>query len=161
MGYIWSFLRLVSVKTQFGRGNSLSMISILGEDLLGKELYVAMATMRFAANPPMLLRCVCSIWTMCFNSSFIVSINDLFLCRILSRRCINELFMFLRMRVIRWMSSTNNSTKRCCEIYPFPPCFHTNQKGCVAVVQMPPHVEGQRLLACSDRSRYDEVAMVQ
>ena len=161
MGHIWSFLRLVSVKTQFGRGNSLSMISILGEDFLGKKLYAAMAAMRFAANPPTLLRRVCAIWTLCFNSSFFASINDLFLSRILSRRWISEFFMFLRMRVTRWMSSTNNSSKRCCEMYPFPPCFRTNQKGCVAVVQMPPRVEEQRLLASSDRSRYDEVAMVQ
>ena len=37
--------------------------------------------------------------------------------------------MFLRMRVIRWMSSTNNSSKRCCEMYRFPPCFRTKQRG--------------------------------
>ena len=76
------------------------MISILGEGFWGKKLYAAMAAMRFAANPPTLLRRVCAIWKMFFNSSFIDSINDLFLSRILSRRCINECFMFLRMRVI-------------------------------------------------------------
>ena len=37
------------------------MISILSEGFLGKKLYAAMAAMRFAANPPMLLWRVCSI----------------------------------------------------------------------------------------------------
>ena len=37
------------------------MISILGEGLLGKKLYAAMAIMRFTANPPTLLWRVCSI----------------------------------------------------------------------------------------------------
>ena len=49
-----------------------------------------MAAMGFAANPPMRLWRVCSIWTMFFNSSFTVSISGLFLSRILSRRGINE-----------------------------------------------------------------------
>ena len=44
---------------------------------MGEKLYAAMAAMRFAANPPMLLWRVCSIWTMFFNLSFIVSINNL------------------------------------------------------------------------------------
>jgi hypothetical protein len=37
------------------------MISILGEGFLGKKLYAAMATMRFAENPPALLQRVCAI----------------------------------------------------------------------------------------------------
>ena len=107
------------------------MISILSKRFLGKKLYAAMAAIRFAANPPMLLWRVCSICTMFFNSSFTVSINDLFLSRILSRRCINEFFIFLRMRVIKCMSSTNNSSKRLCETYPlsatsFPKIFSVN-----------------------------------
>ena len=36
---------------------------------------------------------------------------------------------------------------------PYLPSFRTGRKGSVAVVRMPPHVEGQRLLACSDRCR--------
>ena len=44
------------------------MVSILSEGFLGKKLYAVMAAMRFAANPPMLLWRVCSIWTM-FGSS--------------------------------------------------------------------------------------------
>ena len=85
------------------------MMSILSEGFFGEKLYAAMAAMRFAANPLMLLWRVCSIWTMFFNSSFIVSINNLSPSRILSRRCINEFFMFLHMRVIRWRQKTKNS----------------------------------------------------
>ena len=90
---------------------SLLMISVLGEGLWGKKLYAAMSIMRFAANLPTLLRRVYSVWTMCFNSSFIVLINALFLSRILSRRCINECFMFLRMRVIRWKQKTKTALR--------------------------------------------------
>ena len=85
------------------------MMSILSEGFFGEKLYAVIAAMRFAANPPMLLWRVCSIWTMFFNSSFIVSINNLSPSRILSRRCINEFFMFLHMRVIRWRQKTKNS----------------------------------------------------
>ena len=87
-----------------------------------------MAIMRFAANPPALLWRVCSIWTMFFTSSFFASINALFLCRILSCSCINKFFMFLRMRVIRWMSSTNNSPKRRCEMYSLLPLVFVQTK---------------------------------
>ena len=59
-----------------------------------------MAAMGFAANPPMRLWRVCSIWTMFFNSSFTVSISGLFLSRILSRRCINEFCMCWIMETV-------------------------------------------------------------
>ena len=70
--------------------------------------------------------------------------------------------MFLRMRVTRWMSSTNNSLKRRCEMYSLLPLVFVQTKRVASLsCKCHPHVEGQRLLACSDRSRYDEVAMVQ
>ena len=75
---------------------------------------------------------------MCFNSSFIVLINALFLSRILSRRCINEYFMFLRMRVIGGCRRQTILRRGAVRSIAFPLVFVPN-KGGVAVVQMPPH----------------------
>ena len=78
-------------------------------------------TNKFIKKLQGLLCLECSIWEMFFNWSFIVSIIDLFLSKILSCKFIILFFIFLFNLVINckflWKSSLNNLD----EIYPLSP----------------------------------------
>ena len=76
-------------------------------------------------------RLECSICAMFFSSSFTVSINALFLSRILSAILISEFFMLFLTLVTSCMPSRNRFSNRACPIYTlsahnFPLMFSRN-----------------------------------
>ena len=115
-------------------------ISYLIAGFLGKKQYATIADNILVIKLEKLLCLECSIWHMFFNSSFTVSITDLFLSNILSCNSISVFFILFLIPVIKWMPSINNSSTKFLSIYPLSAynlwrIFSTNFlsfKGCLS-----------------------------